>query len=181
MLKINLSGKKGKKKKDEVEKDVAVEKTEEISKEEHITDELTDVSVEEKKKSKVRSLVLVVILLIVAVALTVYYKKDVIMFLFHKEPEVVKQVLPPPSPPEPEVKVEPDPIFVTLNRVSDVVPQKLWLTLVVIKNDGTYDIKGISFKHSSMTCFAISIRSSKEKSGLFKGFGATAITSLSNM
>ena len=164
MLKINLSGRKGKKKKAEVEEEVTVEVTEEvsgeeevagevtevISEEEHITEELTDVTVKEKKKRIVSSPVLVVILLIVAVAAAAYYKKDLILSLFHKEPEVVAPVQPPPPPPEPEVTVEPDPIFVTINRVSDVMPQKLWLTSLVIKSDGTYNIKGISFTHTSI-------------------------------
>ena len=151
MLKINLSDRKSKKKKDEVEEDVAGEVTDEISEEEHVTEELTDVTVKEKKKSIVSSPLLIVILLIVAVALAAYYKKDLILSLFHKEPEIVESVQPPPPPPPmPEVTVEPDPIFVTLYRVSDVMPQKLWLTSVVIKSDGTYDIKGISFTHASM-------------------------------
>jgi len=150
MLKINLSDRNGEKKKAEGEENVTGEVTEELSGEEHVTEKLTDTIVAGKKRSSIGSPLLIIILLIVAVALTAYYKKDVIMSLLYKEPEIVEPLPPPPPPPEPEVTVEPDPIFIALNRVSEVVPQKLWFTSVIIKNDGTYSIKGISFAHASM-------------------------------
>jgi len=97
---------------------------------------------------------LLVVLLIAVIAAGVYYKSDMFVSLikkFQSKPTPVPKVMPPLPPPKPEVAPkEPDPVFVFLKNIGEVVPRKVWLTEAVMKYDGTYEIKGIAFVFSAM-------------------------------
>ena len=152
MLKINLSGDKKKKE--------AAEASSEETKvngeiPEDIEDELTDEA--QPATNKKRQTVLLGVLLVIATTAAVYFNLDKIMSYFPQKAEVVETVVAPPPPPpepEPEVVMEPDPTFVTLNKVGESVKERLWLTSVDIKFDGTYQLRGMSFSHASMNDMA---------------------------
>ena len=152
MLKINLSDKEGNKKNERGKEKTVVQPTTEVSKQ-SADEELVEESVKEKKKISPRTLYLFVVLLVAAAAALVFFQKDMILSLL---PGKADKVMPPPAPapPPPEVEPvvpeEPDPIFVALNRISEVIPEKVWLSTAIINYNGSYEIKGIAFTHSAM-------------------------------
>jgi len=156
MLKINLSDRRGNEKNERESEDTVVQPTVEIS--EQSTDEKTvEKSVKEKKKISPRTLYLVVILLVAVAAALVFYQKDMILSLLPKKAEkAVSLPAQTPVPPEvePVVPEEPDPIFVALNRISEVIPEKVWLSTAIINYNGSYEINGIAFTHSAMGALA---------------------------
>ena len=103
---------------------------------------------------------ILVLLAVIAIAALVYFQKDTIMGLFAGKQEVVQQPpAPPPPSPEPEVVLaEPDPTFVALNGISEVVPPRLWLSSTVIMYDGSYEIKGIAFSHETFASLISSLK-----------------------
>lgn len=69
----------------------------------------------------------------------------------------VKEEAPPPAPPpalvveeSAPVPEEPDPTFVAMNSISEVLPEGMWLSSVIINYDGSYNIRGIAFSHPAM-------------------------------
>ena len=97
---------------------------------------------------------LMIVLLVTLIAVAAYLNRGFIMSLLPEKTEPVVVVEAPPVEPEPVVEAvgsEPDPTFVLLNTISDVVPPRVWLTEVVLRYDGTYDIKGMSFTHEAMS------------------------------
>ena len=152
MLKINLSDKEGNKKNERGKEKTVVQPTTEVSKQ-SADEELVEESVKEKKKISPRTLYLFVVLIVAAAAALVFFQKDMILSLL---PGKADKVMPPPAPapPPPEVEPvvpeEPDPIFVALNRISEVIPEKVWLSTAIINYNGSYEIKGIAFTHSAM-------------------------------
>ena len=157
MLKINLSDREGNKKDEREIEETVVQPTTKVSKQ-SADEELVEESVKEKKKISPRTLYLFVVLLVAAAAALVFFQKDMILSLLPKRAE--KVVSPPaPAPPPPEVEPavvpeEPDPIFVALNRISEVIPEKVWLSTAIINYNGSYEIKGIAFTHSAMDSLA---------------------------
>ncbi len=150
MLKINLSDREGDEKKSQGEEETLVQPTEEIPAE-TVSEELVEGLGEEKKKRGIPSPLLIILLLIIAIAAVVYFQRDKILSLLPKKAEIVEPVpaLPPPTP-EPEVAPkEPDPTFVALNKISEIIPQRVWLSSAVINFDGTYEVRGIAFSHSA--------------------------------
>ncbi len=123
--------------------------------------ELVDESTEESPPDSTRrftSKKVMLTLLIVVIAIGGYLQRDLILSHFQKEPEVVQP--PPPPPPAPEVvPEEPDPTFVMLNEISEVVPSKVWLTKFVINCNGSFDIQGMSFIYTGMEAFVASLGS----------------------
>ncbi len=163
MLKINLSDKKGKKEDVQVEEDVQTE--EYIRAEEDAEGQTTEISdagfeegihetpVESEKKGGKRSPVLVVVILIVVLGALVYIQKDTLLSLIAKKPVEAPVVTPAPTPPPPEpeaVPEEPDLTFVALNKISEILPPRIWFSRAIINYDGSYEINGIAFTHASI-------------------------------
>lgn len=150
MLKINLSDEEGKKKEIQEKEETLVQPTGEIPAK-TVSEKLVGGPVEEKKKRGVPSPLLIILLLIIAIAAVVYFQRDKILSLLPKRAEKVEPVpAPPPPPPEPEIAPkEPDPTFVALNKISEIIPRRVWISSAIIKYDGTYEIKGIAFSHSA--------------------------------
>ena len=157
MLKINLSGKKSPGKPDEVEEPVVEqneEPTTQAAPDTTAVENIAEAAVGKKKKGFLGTPALVVILIIFLVGAVIYHKMDVIVSLFIGTPEISTPVQPPPPPPpEPEPAAEPDPVFVALDRISVSMTPKVWLTSVIMVNDGTYEIQGIAFTHAAMAGF----------------------------
>ncbi|HUT63584.1 MAG TPA: hypothetical protein VMZ04_06475 [Anaerolineae bacterium] len=156
MLKINLSDRRGNEKNERESEDTVVQPTVEIS-EQSTNEKTVEKSVKGKKKISHRTLYLVVILLVAVAAALAFYQKDMILSLLPKKAE--KAVSPPaqtPAPPEvePVVPEEPDPIFIALNRISEVIPERIWLSSAIINYNGSYEINGIAFTHSAMGALA---------------------------
>lgn len=149
MLKINLSDKEGKKKEAKADETAVNQSTEEIT-EQKVSEEL----VEGSKKSSKLYLYLVIVLGI-AVIVVGYLQKDRLLSLLPGKEEVVEVVTPPPAPPPESVVVpkEPDPTFVVLNSISEMLPPRVWITGAILSYDGTYDINGIAFSHEAMGGF----------------------------
>lgn len=158
MLKINLSGEQDNK--EETGDNAVIQSNADTMAEplKETSDKKTKNQKTKSSGSQTRSLVLLVILAIVAL---VYFKKDMILSLFSGKPQVVEPVMaPPPPPPQPEsepVPKEPDPTFVVLNGIGEAVPQKVWLSSLVVMYDGTYEIKGIAFSHESINTLIASL------------------------
>ena len=124
--------------------------------------ELVEESTEESPPDATRrftSKKVMLTLLIVVIAIGGYLQRDLILSPFQKEPEVV-QPPPPLPPPEPEVvPEEPDPTFVMLDKISEAVPPKVWLTKFVINFNGSFDIQGMSFTYTGMEAIVGSLGS----------------------
>jgi len=149
MLKINLSDSEGNEKESRKEEETLVQQTDEPSTE-TVSEELVEEPVEGKKKKGIPSPLLIILLFIVAIALVVYFQREKILSLLPKKAEKVEPV-PAPSP-SPELEVapkEPDPTFIAMNKISEIVPQRVWLSSAIINYDGSYEIKGIAFSYSA--------------------------------
>ena len=152
MMKINLSGDK---ENNESEKTIAAAAPpDEATVSSEAPEEFEDEVIEEiaPADNKRKKILLGALLAVVVLAAGFMYK-DTILNLFPQEAEVIAPIAPPPPPPPPEpevVKAEPDPAFVTLNRLGEAVTPRLWLTSAIIKYDGSYKISGMAFSHKSM-------------------------------
>lgn len=151
MLKINLSGdKEDKSRAKEAETIVAhaAKETPAAS-----IQDPPELAVEESSGPSNRTRLLLLLALL-AVSVLAYTQKDSILGLFGTDkpaPSVV--TAPPPPKPKPApapAAMEPDPVFVTLNAISGTVPQRVWLTSMVVSNDGKYEIKGMAFSHEAI-------------------------------
>ncbi len=120
---------------------------------------------EKKEKSgKSRMMQYLVALLAVSALALVYVNKDVIMSMLTQREET-----PPPAPappPEPVVDEqatdaeEPDPAFVVMNKISEVFPDGIWLSSVMIDNNGDYKLRGIAFSYPAIGTFLKGLESS---------------------
>lgn len=111
-----------------------------------------------QKRSRGLIVALLAVLVIGALAAAVYFRYDALMSLFSPQAEAPAPVAPMETPPAPaEMVTEPDPTFVVLNRIGDVVPDRLWLASATISHDGAYTIAGMSFDHGAMLSFAESL------------------------
>ena len=157
MLKINLSDKEGNKKEEMATEKTVVQSTIAVS-DKKADEEIVEESVRAKKKISPRILYLVVILLVVTAAALIYYQRDMILSLFPGKAE--KVVLPPaPAPVQKEVEPvvvpeEPDPVFIALSRISEVIPEKIWFSTAIINYDGSYELRGLAFTHPAMNALA---------------------------
>ncbi len=118
---------------------------------------------EKKKKPAGKSGTIIkvaaLVFLVIAVAAAIFTQRNTIMSLFVKK-EIPAPEPPPPPPPAPEpVRTEPDPTFVTLNRISEIVPAKVWLSSATISSDGAYEITGMSFSHDALGVLTASLGS----------------------
>lgn len=118
---------------------------------------------EKKKKTAGKSgaviKVAALVFLVIAVAAAILTQRNTIMSLFVKK-EAPAPEPPPPPPPAPEpVRTEPDPTFVTLSRISEIVPAKVWLSSATISSDGAYEITGMSFSHDALELLTASLGS----------------------
>ena len=149
MLKINLS-----KEQDDNKQNSSEIIPESIDKNED--EELYPEVIEEQEaKRRIRSFPVLIFLIVLFILSLVYFQKNMILGLFAGRKEIPEPVIlqPQPSqpPPEPEViSLEPDPTFVALNGISEVVPMRLWLSSAVVMYDGSYELKGIAFSHATV-------------------------------
>ncbi|MBA7578747.1 hypothetical protein ES708_20612 [subsurface metagenome] len=110
-------------------------------------------------KKQLKLLLAVLIVLFIAV---VVMQKDTIMTMI-KGGTVDEEIIMEPPPPEPEIMVaqdipeEPDPVFVAINNISSIIPERTWLTSFIVMFDGTYVIKGMAFTHGAAVTFGESL------------------------
>ena len=154
MLKINLSDKDDKKKKSKADETAVKQPAQTVA--EKKADETTKTS---STKSTHLFLYLIVLLVIAVIAVG-YWQKDMLLSLLPEKEEPVQVVKPPSTPPPaPVVQKEPDPTFVVLNKISENVPSRLWLTSAVLNYDGSYEIKGIAFMYEAIDGFTAALGS----------------------
>jgi len=158
MMKIDLSSEQEDDREDEGQETIStsVEDTAETSLSE------TPEEGEHNAKSKGRQRLSLALLGVFVVLTLVYFGKDRIPItgLFGDKQEVIQPAVAPPPPPAPEpviVPVKPDPTFVILNGIGEVIPPRLWLTSAVVMYDGTYEIKGMAFSHETITTMISSL------------------------
>lgn len=103
---------------------------------------------------------LVAVLILVLIGAAVYVNRGFIMSLFPAKPAPVQETQKPaPAPADtvsapveqaPAPSVEPDPTFAVLNIISGVLPPRVWLSAVVLRYDGSYELQGMSFSHGAI-------------------------------
>jgi len=171
MLKINLSDELKDKSEETADETFAETADETVSDRgaETINDSYEEASEEIVKKtvSRRNQTRLFILLAVLALSALVYFQKDTILGLFRGKEEILETVAAPPppspSPPEPDVvPEEPDPTFVALSGISEVVPARVWLSSTVIMYDGTFEIKGIAFSHAAVNSMIASLGNAGE-------------------
>lgn len=164
MLKINLSDElkdKSEETADETSAETAGE-TVADSGAETVSDSYNEASEEiaEKTVSRRNQTRPLILLAVLALSALVYFQKDTILGLFGSKEEIIETITAPPPPPPPETEVvpeEPDPTFVALSGISEVVPARIWLSSTVIMYDGSFEIKGIAFLHEAVNSMIASL------------------------
>jgi len=125
-----------------------------------------------RKKSLSISPRYLIVVLFIALIVLVYLNRGIIKdkipipsFLSGESKTVVQTEAPvPPPPPAPQpveteaAPAEPDPTFVALNSISKAVVPKVWLSSVVVKYDGSYEIRGVSFSHEAIKTMMTSLQ-----------------------
>ncbi|MFC1538391.1 hypothetical protein ACFL6H_03125 [Candidatus Latescibacterota bacterium] len=141
---------------DEVSNDTVIPSdSEETKTETSVTEEIIEKPAQEVKKARPRLMVYLVALLAVSALALIYVQKDMILSLLPKKAAETSPPAPAP-PPEPvetetaEVPEEPDPVFVAMNSISNVLSDGIWLSAIIINYNGSYVIKGIAFNHPAM-------------------------------
>ena len=162
MLKINLSDELKDKSEETADETVADSGADTVSDSyEEASEEIVEKS--ESRRNQVRPLILLAVL---ALSALVYFQKDTILGLFEGKEEIIEIVAaPPPPPPPPGLEVvpeEPDPTFVALSGISEVIPAKVWLSSTVIMYDGSFEIKGIAFSHAAVNSMIASLGNAGE-------------------
>ena len=158
MLKINLSNKEGKNGAEEFEET----STQPVTDRGYQSAPEVQVSEIQDIQSSGKQRLLLVLLGILVLLTIIYFQKDRILGLFVGKQELVEVVVPPPQPPPPQPTPEtppkePDPTFVALNRIGEIIPMKVWLSAAIVGYDGTYEIKGIAFSHAAMGSMVTSL------------------------
>ncbi|MFC1650559.1 PilN domain-containing protein [Candidatus Latescibacterota bacterium] len=142
----------------EVPKETVVPtEAEETKTETSVAEEIVEKPAKDKKQAKPRLMQYLVALLAVSALALIYVQKDMILSLLPQKAEVAPPAPAPAAPPPEPVETlpaavpeEPDPTFVAMNGISDVLPEGVWLSTVIINYDGSFKINGIAFAHPAM-------------------------------
>ena len=120
-----------------------------------------------KKKTFIFHPLSLVILLILAIIVIAYFQREKIRGILKQKTKSVQAV---PTPPKPKLELpsEPkaplDPVYFTLSQVNQIIPPRVWVTLLVLNYDFSFDVEGISFSYPAIDSLIFSLEKYGKKS-----------------
>ncbi len=95
-----------------------------------------------------------VIFLLAIFGAGIYFSRDSVVAFFAGEPEATlpQAVAPAPAPTSAPAAAAPapEPVFTLLSSLSEVIPPRVWLTTLILRYDGSYELQGMAFAYPVM-------------------------------